>query len=91
MKKWIISFAISVLISCLGLVYFVNFIAYDACLGSGARWLGLIQGCEGGNGYTMQYITSPLAILIFLGIILGVSSALVQIYTLFSKFFDAKK
>jgi len=90
MKKWGISFAISTLISCLGLVYFISFMAQDKCLDSGGRWLDFIQGCDGGNGYSMQVLTSPIAIAIFLGIILGISSALVQVHTLFFKLFNTK-
>ena len=82
MKKWIISLAISSLISILGLVWFISFSAQDGCLDSGGRWLGLIQGCDGGNGYSMQYLGSPLAIVIFLGIVLGISSVLVQVHSM---------
>ena len=65
--------------------------AQDGCLDSGGHWLGLIQGCDGGNDYSMQYLTSPLAISIFLGIILGIGSALVQMHTILYSSFDAKK
>jgi len=91
MKKWIICFGISVLISSLGLVWFISSSAQDGCLDSGGRWLGLIQGCDGGNDYSMQYLTSPLAIGIFLGIVLGISSALVQVHSMLSRSFNAKK
>ena len=90
MKRWVISLAISALVSCLGLVYFISFVAQDRCLDSGGRWLGLIQGCDGGNGYSMQFLTSPIAIAIFLGIILGISSVLVQVYTMLFRSFNAK-
>lgn len=90
MKKWIISLAISALISCLGLVCYINFMAQDGCLDSGGRWLGLIQGCDGGNDYSMQYLATPIAISIFLGIILGISSALVQVHSILYRSFNAK-
>ena len=90
MKKWIICLGISVLISSLGLVLFISSSAQDGCLDSGGRWLGLIQGCDGGNDYSMQYLTSPLAIVIFLGIVLGISSALVQVHSMLSRLFNAK-
>ncbi|MBL4826948.1 MAG: hypothetical protein JKY66_04425 [Spongiibacteraceae bacterium] len=82
MKKWIVSLSISVFVSCLGLVYFVVFMGQDRCLDSGGRWLGLAQGCDGGDGYAMKYLMSPLAITIFLAIILGISSALVQLHSI---------
>ena len=86
MKKWLISFVVSTFISCLGLVYFVSLMAQDRCLDSGGRWLGVMRGCDGGNDYSLQFLTSPLAIAIFSGIILGISSALVQIHTLLCKY-----
>ncbi|MGP4845812.1 hypothetical protein ACTXGQ_16870 [Marinobacter sp. 1Y8] len=82
MKKWLLCFAISALMSCLGLAWFIRSSAQEGCLDSGGRWLGLIQGCEGGSGYSLQYVASPLAIAIFLGIVLGISSALVQVHSL---------
>lgn len=85
MKKWIISLAISTLVSCIGLVLFINFMAKDRCLDSGGRWLSLFRGCDGGNDYSMQYLTTPLAIAIFLGIILGIASALVQVHSILHK------
>ena len=85
MKKWIICLAISLVISFLGLAYFVNFTAQDGCLDSGGRWLGALDGCDGGNGHSIQYLMSPLAITIFLGIVLGISSALVQLYSILFK------
>jgi len=90
-KKWLICLAISTLTSCIGLVLFIQSVAQDKCLDSGGRWLGLIHGCDGGNNYSIQNLTSPLAIVIFLGIILGISSALVQIHTLLFKSFKAGK
>ena len=90
MKKWIISFAISTLSSCLGLVFYIYFMAQDGCLDSGGRWLGLFQSCDGGDDYSMQYLASPLAISIFLGIILGISSALVQVHSMLYSSFNAK-
>ena len=90
MKRWVVSLAISTLISCLGLVCFISFMAQDGCLDSGGRWLGLIQGCDGGNSYSMQYLASPIAIAIFLGIILGISSAIVQIHTMLFRSINAK-
>ena len=82
MKKWLISLVISLLISSLGLVYFVLFIAQDKCLDSGGRWLGGLSGCDGGNGYSIENLVSPLGVAIFLGIVLGISSAFVQLHTL---------
>lgn len=90
MKRWGISLAISTLISCLGLVYFLSSVTQDRCLDSGGRWIGLIQGCDGGNGYSIQFLISPIAIVIFLGIILGISSALVQVHTMLLKSFNSK-
>lgn len=91
MKKWIIALAISTLVSCIGLVCFIYFMAQDVCLDSGGRWLGLIKGCDGGKNYSMQFLASPLAIFIFLGIILGISSALVQVYSMIDSSFNEKK
>ncbi len=82
MKKWLLSLAISALISFIGLVWFIRSSVQEACLSAGGRWLGLMQGCDGGTGYSLQYLTSPLAIAIFLGIVLGISSALVQVHSL---------
>jgi len=39
----------STLVSCIGLVCFIYFMAQDGCLDSGGRWLGLVQGCDGGK------------------------------------------
>ena len=88
MKRWGVSLAVSALVSCLGLVYFISFMAQDRCLDSGGRWLGVIQGCDGGNGYSIQSLTSPIAIVIFLGIILGISSVLVQVYAMIFRSFN---
>ena len=85
MKKWITCLAISLVISFLGLVYFLNLMAQDGCLGSGGRWLGAFDGCDGGNSYSMHYLISPLAITIFLAIVLGISSALVQLHSILFK------
>ena len=90
MKKWIICLAISVLVSSLGLVWFISSSAQDGCLDTGGRWLGLIQGCDGGNSYSMEYLASPLAIVIFLGIVLGISSALVQAHSMLARSFNTK-
>ena len=91
MKRWLLSLAISTLASCLGLVFFTVFIAQDACLDSGGRWLGFIQGCDGGNGYSLRYLASPIVITIFLGIILGISSALIQIHNMLFRSFTENK
>ena len=85
MNKWVISLAISLVISFLGLAYFVNFTVQDVCLDSGGRWLGALDGCDGGNGYSIQHLMSPLAIIIFLAIVLGISSALVQLHSILFK------
>lgn len=85
MRKWMISLAVAAMISSFGLAYFIGVSAEGVCLDSGGRWLGLIQGCEGGSGYSMQYLKSPLAIAIFLGIVIGISSALVQVYSMISR------
>lgn len=90
MKKWIICLAISTLVSCIGLVCFIYFMAQDGCLDSGGRWSGLMQGCDGGKDYAMQFLALPLAIAIFLGIILGISSALVQVHSMLSSTFNTK-
>ncbi len=90
MKIWGISLAISALVSCLGLAFFVSFMAQDGCLDSGGRWLDLTQSCDGGDGYSMAYLASPIAIAIFLGIILGISSALVQVHTILFRSFNKK-
>ena len=82
MKRWAISLTISVLISCFGLAYFISFMVQDGCLDSGGRWLGYIQGCDGGNGYSMQNLVSPITIAIFTGIILGITSAIIQFHTM---------
>ena len=90
MKKWFVAFTISALVSCIGLVIYIYFMAHDICLDSGGRWPGLIQGCDGGKDYSMKYITSPLAISIFLGIILAISSALVQVYSMINSSLNKK-
>jgi len=84
MKKWLISLGLSVVLCGIGLGYFLCFIAQDACLDSGGRWLGIIAGCEGGRELELDFLISPLLISIFLGIMLGVCSALVQFYTIIS-------
>jgi len=82
MKKWLICLALSTLITGLGLLYITGFLAQDRCLDSGGRWLGMMSGCHGGNDYNTGYLTSPMVIAILVGIILGISSALVQLHTL---------
>ncbi|MDO6805969.1 hypothetical protein Q4595_26165, partial [Wenyingzhuangia sp. 1_MG-2023] len=79
MKIWLICLALSMLISVCGLIGFIYVSAQDICLDSGGRWLGLISGCDEGKTYSLQYLSSPLAIMVFLGITVGISSVLVQI------------
>lgn len=79
MKKWLYSLVISLLLCSVGLIYFVAFVAQDKCLDSGGRWLGFMAGCEAGRGYSMDNLMSPTGILLSLGIVLAVSSALVQV------------
>lgn len=67
-----------------GLLYFGVFIVQDGCLAAGGSWLGATKGCEGGNEYSPSYLTTPFAIVIFIGVDLGVSSALIQIHSLFT-------
>jgi hypothetical protein len=90
MKKWIISTSVSVTFCIFGLFYFSEFIAQDSCLDSGGRWLGVTKGCEGGNNFTMLQLMAPLPICIFIGIALGITSALVQIINLFGGIFTPK-
>lgn len=90
MKKWIISVTISAFISCLGLGYFIDFMAQNGCLDSGGRWLGHIHGCDGGSGYSMQYLASPIAITLFFAIVIAISSALVQLYAILSGPYNEK-
>ena len=82
MRRWCICLAISLVISLLGIAYIVYFMAQDGCLDSGGRWLGALAGCDGGSNYSMEYLMSPLAITIFLAIVLGISSALVQLHSM---------
>ena len=65
-----------------GLAYITGYLAQDRCLDSGGRWLGIMSGCDGGNGYNTGHLTSPLALAILIGIMLGISSALLQLHTL---------
>ncbi|RLP52363.1 MAG: hypothetical protein D6160_21150 [Ketobacter sp.] len=88
MKRAFICLLISLTISCLGLLYLVVFVAKDNCLDSGGRWIGVVKGCEGGNEYSLSLLLSPLPVCIFIGIVLGISSVLIQLHTLI---FDTKK
>lgn len=83
MKKWFIALSISLTVCTTGLVYFTFFMAQDGCLDSGGRWLGALNGCDGGNGYSTEYLSSPLAVGIFTGIVLAVSSALIQVQSIY--------
>ncbi len=65
MKKWIVCLIISLVISFLGLAYFVNFVIQD-----------------GNSNYSLQSLMSPLPIVIFFAIVLGISSALVQLHSI---------
>ena len=85
MKKWIISLTISFALCSLCLVYFAVFMMQDGCLDAGGIWLGALKGCEGGNHYSPQFLTSPLTVAIFFGIVLGICSALVQFHTILFK------
>ncbi|MGC1507387.1 hypothetical protein [Ketobacter sp.] len=82
MKRAFICLLISLTISCIGLLYFTVFVARDTCLDAGGRWIGVVQGCEGGNEYSLSLLLSPLAVSIFIGIVLGISSVLIQLHTL---------
>lgn len=82
MKIWLVSLLAAALLCGMGLLYFVSSIAHDKCLAAGGRWLGTGQGCDGGSGYFLEGLLSPLAVALFIGIILGVSSAFVQIHAL---------
>lgn len=90
-KKWSVYLTASILISVLGLLWFINYSAETGCLGSSGRWLSPIYGCDNGFQYSTVYLESPLAISIYLGIVLGVTSALVQIHSILFKSFYAKK
>ncbi len=90
MKIWGISLVTSAVVSFLGLAFFVSFMAQDSCLDSGGSWLHLTQSCDGGDSYSMEYLATPIAIAIFLGIILGISSALVQVHKIFFSLFNKK-
>ncbi|MFT7562194.1 MAG: hypothetical protein ACI93R_004129 [Flavobacteriales bacterium] len=85
MKKWFICLAISTLISSSGLMYFIISSDRNRCLSSGDFWLGLIQGCSDGHVYSIDSLVSPLAIAIFCGIVLGITSAIIQVYSISSK------
>ncbi|WP_086933892.1 hypothetical protein [Agarilytica rhodophyticola] len=87
MKKWIISLSISFVITTAGLIYFVSFVVQDQCLAAGGRWLGTFEGCQGGNGYSTDYLSSPLAIGIYLAIVVAIASAFVQFYSIAAKLF----
>lgn len=91
MKKWLVCFVISVVISIIGLFYFVSFVMQDGCLDSGGSWKGVIDGCDSGNGFTTQYLMSPLSIAIYIGIIFGISGALVQVHKIVDDFKNKKR
>lgn len=83
MKKWGVSFVISISICTLGLIKMMD---QSGCINSGGRWLGIMKGCEGGEDYSIEYFSSALSVVIFLGIVLGVTSACVQFYDIFLNF-----
>ncbi|SMF27474.1 hypothetical protein SAMN02745866_01744 [Alteromonadaceae bacterium Bs31] len=85
MKKWFVCLLISVIICVLGLIYFIRTKVITVCVESGGLWLGLLEGCENGGGISMQYFGSPLAVIIFFAIVLGVSSVLVQVHSMLFK------
>ncbi|WP_370981129.1 hypothetical protein [Agaribacterium sp. ZY112] len=85
MKQWIICIILSALSCIMSLCYFIEFIAQDSCLDLGGQWLGMIEGCIGGNEFSMAKLLTPLSIAIALGILLGMSSALVQISSMLNK------
>ena len=90
MKKWLISLTLSLAISTIGILYFLIFIAQDNCLDSGGRWLGALNGCDGGNEYSTEYLTSPLAMGIYIAIVVAIGSALIQLHSILRKLFRAK-
>ena len=83
MKKWGVSLLISISICTLGLIKLMD---QRGCINSGGRWLGIMNGCEGGDGYSIVYFSSALSVVIFLGIVVGVTSACVQFYNIFWNF-----
>lgn len=85
MKKWLTSLAISLATSSLALVYFLLVMAQDKCVESGGVWLGVRSGCNGGNGYALDNLLSPLGVVIALGIVLALCSAFIQIHALLLK------
>jgi len=82
MKKWFVAFAISFTLSVLGLAYFTVMLAQDRCRDSGGNWLGLLKGCEEGSGYQLEFTGNPLAMTIFLAIVVAISSALIQLHSI---------
>jgi len=82
MKKWGIAIGLALGICGAGLIYFLRVVALDACLDAGGQWLGHSQGCLDGNSFTPDVLLSPISIAIFIGLVLGIASALVQFYTL---------
>jgi len=89
-KKWFVCLSISAIVCAMGLVYFIRTKVQIVCIESGGVWLGILEGCESGSGITMQYFGSPLAIVIFFGIVLGVSSVLVQVHSMALKSIQSK-
>ncbi|WP_185235912.1 hypothetical protein [Teredinibacter franksiae] len=79
MKKWLVTLSISFFFSCFGLGFFVITTAQSSCLESGGSWQSILQGCSDGQGYSLQYLATPLAITIFAAIVVAISSAVVQL------------
>ncbi len=82
MQKWWVALGLSLCICGAGVTYFLRVIAFDACLNAGGKWLGPSQGCLGGNNFTPDVLLNPVSIAIFMGLVLGIASALIQFYTL---------
>ena len=83
MKKWIVSGGVSgFFIACL-LVYLYQFILQDKCLDAGGRWLGLVQGCDGGTYESYYFVVSPASTIVLVFIWLALSWFVSLIYKRF--------
>lgn len=91
MKKWLIALAISLSVCACGLVYFSYSLAQSACLNLGGNWMGLTSfftstdTCQGAAEFSFERLSSTLSIAIFLGIVLGIASALIQLHQLLNR------
>ena len=85
MKKWLVALCTSLMLSILGVFYFVEFVAKDACLDSGGSWMGAKEGCAGALGYTPADLISPLGVTIFFAIVVSISSMFIQLQKILFK------